>query len=319
MVDEVLPRYRTSPRASSMSARRGGRVVECTGLENRRAARYRGFESHPLRNKFGQARSAPAWGRRRAELARASVPAAPPSPEAISPGGAAPAAPQPRVRRWSGIAPPYSTPTAPCPARRSNTPPYYTWQAPGPAQTWNSGPTFHSARRHLRFPSGVAPNREPGAGARGIPARQCRPWQRRPRPRGPSLRIARPPAAPAAPAARRSSGIAPPYSTPTGPCLAPKSNRPPYYTWQAPGPAQSWNSGPIFHCAAPASLRSPTGWHYGPFDPTKRPGRTVAGTFAPCADPSGALTIDSSTWPAGVYILRAAHRPDQTRMLTVVR
>ena len=33
-----------------MSARRGGRVVECTGLENRRAARYRGFESHPLRS-----------------------------------------------------------------------------------------------------------------------------------------------------------------------------------------------------------------------------------------------------------------------------
>jgi hypothetical protein len=24
-------------------------VVECTGLENQRAARYRGFESHPLR------------------------------------------------------------------------------------------------------------------------------------------------------------------------------------------------------------------------------------------------------------------------------
>ncbi len=28
---------------------RGGRVVECTGLENQRAARYRGFESLPLR------------------------------------------------------------------------------------------------------------------------------------------------------------------------------------------------------------------------------------------------------------------------------
>ena len=26
-------------------------MVECTGLENRRAARYRGFESPPLRNK----------------------------------------------------------------------------------------------------------------------------------------------------------------------------------------------------------------------------------------------------------------------------
>ncbi len=28
--------------------RRGGRVVECTGLENRRGASHRGFESHPL-------------------------------------------------------------------------------------------------------------------------------------------------------------------------------------------------------------------------------------------------------------------------------
>ena len=27
---------------------RGGRVVECAGLENQSAARYRGFESHPL-------------------------------------------------------------------------------------------------------------------------------------------------------------------------------------------------------------------------------------------------------------------------------
>ena len=29
--------------------RRGGRVVECTGLENQRTAGYRGFESLPLR------------------------------------------------------------------------------------------------------------------------------------------------------------------------------------------------------------------------------------------------------------------------------
>ena len=29
--------------------RRGGRVVECTGLENQRTAMYRGFESLPLR------------------------------------------------------------------------------------------------------------------------------------------------------------------------------------------------------------------------------------------------------------------------------
>ena len=29
--------------------RRDGRVVECTGLENRRTARYRGFESLSLR------------------------------------------------------------------------------------------------------------------------------------------------------------------------------------------------------------------------------------------------------------------------------
>ena len=32
----------------------GGRVVECTGLENRRAARYRGFESLPDRLGTGQ-------------------------------------------------------------------------------------------------------------------------------------------------------------------------------------------------------------------------------------------------------------------------
>jgi hypothetical protein len=30
--------------------RRGGRAVYCTGLENRRPARVRGFESHPLRH-----------------------------------------------------------------------------------------------------------------------------------------------------------------------------------------------------------------------------------------------------------------------------
>jgi hypothetical protein len=29
--------------------RRGGRVAECAGLENRCTARYRGFKSHPLR------------------------------------------------------------------------------------------------------------------------------------------------------------------------------------------------------------------------------------------------------------------------------
>ena len=38
------------------ASRRGGRVVECTGLENRRAARYRGFESHPLCHKATSAR-----------------------------------------------------------------------------------------------------------------------------------------------------------------------------------------------------------------------------------------------------------------------
>lgn len=31
---------------------RSGRVVERTGFENRRAARYRGFESHLLRPKY---------------------------------------------------------------------------------------------------------------------------------------------------------------------------------------------------------------------------------------------------------------------------
>jgi hypothetical protein len=32
------------------SIRRDGRVVDCTGLENRRPARVRGFESHSLRH-----------------------------------------------------------------------------------------------------------------------------------------------------------------------------------------------------------------------------------------------------------------------------
>ena len=30
--------------------RMGGRVVECSGLENRRRATFRGFESHPIRS-----------------------------------------------------------------------------------------------------------------------------------------------------------------------------------------------------------------------------------------------------------------------------
>ncbi len=32
-------------------------MVECTGLENRRGATHRGFESHPLRSSYA------AWGR----------------------------------------------------------------------------------------------------------------------------------------------------------------------------------------------------------------------------------------------------------------
>jgi hypothetical protein len=31
------------------AARRGGRAVDCAGLENRKAERPREFESHPLR------------------------------------------------------------------------------------------------------------------------------------------------------------------------------------------------------------------------------------------------------------------------------
>ena len=45
---------KNAPPPSSLPAthhsRRGGRVVDCAGLENRRAARSRGFESHPLRH-----------------------------------------------------------------------------------------------------------------------------------------------------------------------------------------------------------------------------------------------------------------------------
>ena len=32
---------------------RDGRVIDCSGLENRRTARYRGFESLPLRSDKG--------------------------------------------------------------------------------------------------------------------------------------------------------------------------------------------------------------------------------------------------------------------------
>ena len=40
---DIAPRQQ-----SDCFTRRGGRVVECTGLENRRGASHRGFESHPL-------------------------------------------------------------------------------------------------------------------------------------------------------------------------------------------------------------------------------------------------------------------------------
>lgn len=39
--------------------RRGGRVVYCAGLENRRAERLRGFESHPLRTLQSRQKSNP--------------------------------------------------------------------------------------------------------------------------------------------------------------------------------------------------------------------------------------------------------------------
>ena len=39
--------------------RRNGRVVECTGLENQRTERYRGFESLFLRSKKGQSKGCP--------------------------------------------------------------------------------------------------------------------------------------------------------------------------------------------------------------------------------------------------------------------
>ena len=47
--------------------RRSGRVVECTGLENQRTARYRGFESLLLRNglvvQLVRIHACHAWGR----------------------------------------------------------------------------------------------------------------------------------------------------------------------------------------------------------------------------------------------------------------
>src|SRR5262245_55728243 len=42
--DRLLITHRRSPRF-----RRGGRAVDCAGLENRKAERPREFESHPLR------------------------------------------------------------------------------------------------------------------------------------------------------------------------------------------------------------------------------------------------------------------------------
>ncbi len=37
----------------------GGRVVECSGLENRRRVTFRGFESHPIRYFYFAARGVP--------------------------------------------------------------------------------------------------------------------------------------------------------------------------------------------------------------------------------------------------------------------
>jgi hypothetical protein len=47
-----VPSVRTLPSLAGMpkgGLRRGGRVVDGSGLENRRPERVRGFESHPLR------------------------------------------------------------------------------------------------------------------------------------------------------------------------------------------------------------------------------------------------------------------------------
>ena len=48
------------PRGSAIKSsltRRGGRVADCTGLENRHGASHRGFESLPLRSCFHEMRS----------------------------------------------------------------------------------------------------------------------------------------------------------------------------------------------------------------------------------------------------------------------
>src|SRR5438876_386155 len=50
-------------------ARRGGRAVDCAGLENRKAERPREFESHPLRSCF-----APSALRRIGKIARSRMP-----------------------------------------------------------------------------------------------------------------------------------------------------------------------------------------------------------------------------------------------------
>src|SRR3954452_19350051 len=51
------------------SLRRGGRAVDCAGLENRKAERAREFESHPLRSCF-----APVALRRIGKIARSRMP-----------------------------------------------------------------------------------------------------------------------------------------------------------------------------------------------------------------------------------------------------
>ena len=50
----VIPLQRQNGKTTSFDNKktwRGGRVVDCTGLENRRTERYRGFESLSLRFK----------------------------------------------------------------------------------------------------------------------------------------------------------------------------------------------------------------------------------------------------------------------------
>ena len=83
-------------------------MVYCAGLENRRAERLRGFESHPLRHKFCNAKSRE-WGSNAVRAARSATDCPQDSPK----GKAKPKSiPPPPCLRVSNLYPVGGTPTS---------------------------------------------------------------------------------------------------------------------------------------------------------------------------------------------------------------